>query len=479
MAPTSILRRLRKEQGGSTIIEVLASALVLALVSTGVLAGLDGAQNQSNQNRLRSVAASLAQADQERLRGLRARELYNRNETREVPVRGAKFSVTSTAGWLLDSGSTEFPCSQKGSYMRIRSSVSWAGMGTRPVTVTSLVTPSGQAGTASATITNRTLVGTPGIAVTMSGPETKTVTTDARGCVFFGQLTPGDYTLSFSGSGGQVDQTGVSAVSKKVTVNAESSVNETFRYDTPGSITAKFNTKRGAADQVPAYAGWALPGSSFVSLSHSGLLQGTKPYVVNPIGTSATMTGLFPFTDAYSVYAGDCPGANPASYTTAPTQAPFAVPNTQIVLPGGAHDVDVRVPAMRLRYRTRASRSSDERWVGVPGQATSTSSSSTVVKLAATAPGCGASTSWYLDNTIWANNTDAGGFIDRPVGRPVEEDWGIPIGTYDICLDLPSGFNPQGDQSSGNYSATAYGVPVKNPEGETVSFSTLVSGDCP
>jgi len=65
---TTFLRRLSWEQGGSTIIEVLASAAILAVVSTGVLTGLDGAQNQSNHNRLRSVAASLVQADQERLR---------------------------------------------------------------------------------------------------------------------------------------------------------------------------------------------------------------------------------------------------------------------------------------------------------------------------------------------------------------------------------------------------------------------------
>ncbi|HZI91029.1 MAG TPA: carboxypeptidase-like regulatory domain-containing protein [Thermoleophilaceae bacterium] len=394
-----------------------------------------------------------------------------------MPVRGAQFSVSSTATWLLDSG-TEFPCSQKGNYMRIRSSVSWPGMGTKPVTVTSLATPSGQAGTASATITDRSLAGMPGIAVTMSGPETKTVTTDAKGCVFFGQMQPGDYTLAFSRSG-HIDPTGVGAVSKRVTVNSESSVNETFRYDLPGSITARFNTKRGDALQAPAYAGWALPGASFVSLSHSGLLQGTKPYVVDPIGTSATMTGLFPFTDAYSVYAGDCPGANPSSYTTAPTQPPFAVPNTQTVLPGGSHTVDVRVPAMRLRYRTKATNASDEYWVGVPGQETITSPSSTVVKLTATAPGCGGSTSWHLDDTLWANNSDAGGFIDRPVGRAVAEDWGIPIGTYNLCLDLPNGFDPQGDLPSGNYSATAFSVPVKDPAGETVSFSSLVLGDCP
>ena len=486
------LHRVRSEESGSTIIEVLASAIVLALVSVGVLSGLDGATNQSNQNRLRSVAASVAQADQERLRGLRARQLFDRNETRTVDVRGAKFSVNSTAAWLLDSGGTDFPCSAKGNYMRIRSAVSWPGMGTQPITVTSLVTPSGQAGTISATITSRSLIGLPGIAVTMSGPETKTVTTDDRGCVFFGQLQPGQYLLTFS-KPGYIDPTGVNPVTKEITVNAESTVTETFRYDQPGSITAHFNTKRGGDDPVASYPGWGTPGTAFTSLSHSGLLQGTKSYAVNPVATSATMTNLFPFTDAYSVYAGGCPGANPSSYTTAPTTAPFAVPNNQVVMPGGAHALDVRVPSVRLRYRTQENDDDDERWVAVPAKNTTSATATglTVVQLTATSPGCGGVTNWSMDDctgnpqpvspacTPSTVTTDTGGWIDRPQGRALLEDWGVPVGTYDICIDLANSYNPVGTQSSGNYRATATNVMIKDPAGETVGFDQLTTGDCP
>jgi len=494
-----LLRRLRSEEAGTTIIEVLASAIVLALVSVGVLAGLDGAQNQSNQNRLRSVAASLAQADQERLRGLRTSQLYNRNETRTVPVRGAQFSVNSTAAWLLDSGTTDFPCSGKGNYMRIKSSVSWPGMGTKPVSVTSLVTPPGQAGTVSATITSSALVGLPGIAVTMTGPQTKTETTDARGCVFFGQLQPGAYALTFS-KPGHIDPDGVNAVSRDITTNAESTVNETFRYDQPGSITANFNTKRGSAAQVPSHPGWGIPGAAFASLSHSGLLQGTKSYTVaapspitNPYATSATMNNLFPFSDGYSVYAGGCPGANPASYTTAPTTSPFAVPNNQIVLPGGSHSVPVRLPAVRFRYRTQENSQSNERWVAVPAKNTTSANATglTVAKLTATSPGCGGVTSWNLDDcsgtpqpvspacTPSDVNSDTGGYLDRPQGRPLGEDWGAPIGSYDFCVDIANSYNPQGTQGSGNYKGTATNVMVKNPAGETVDLNDLTTGDCP
>jgi hypothetical protein len=290
-------------------------------------------------------------------------------------------------------------------------------------------------------------------------------------------MTAGEYNMTFS-KPNHVDPTGVNVVTKPITVNPEASVAEIFRYDQPGSITARFNTKRGAAAAVPAYPGWGPPGTAFTSLSHSGLLQGTRSYVVNPPGTEATITNLFPFTDGYSVYAGGCPGANPASYTMAPTPPPFAVPNTQTVLPGGAHTVDVRVPALRFRYRAKASSPSSEYWVGMPGQNLSTSSPTTVAKLTATAPGCGGQMSYSLDSTLFANNTDAGGFIDRPVGRPVSEDWGIPIGTYDICVDTVVNFDPRGTQGSGRYRGVAINVPIKDPDGELVSFD-LQSGSCP
>ena len=326
----------------------------------------------------------------------------------------------------------------------------------------------------------------------MTGPQTKTETTDARGCVFFGQLQPGDYVLTFS-KPGYVDPTGVNAVSKDITLNAESMVSETFRYDQPGSITANFNTKRGSAVQVASYPGWGTPGTAFASLSHSGLLQGTKSYTVNPVATSATMSNLFPFTDSYSVYAGGCPGANPASYTTAPTTTPYAVPNNQIVLPGGSHTVNVRVPAARFRYRTQENTQSNERWVAVPAKNTTSSTATglTVVKLTATSPGCGGVTSWNMDDcsgtpqpvapacTPSDVNSDSGGYLDRPQGRALSEDWGVPIGAYDICVDIANSYNPQGTQGSGNYKGTATNVMVKDPAGETVDLNDLSTGDCP
>ena len=46
------------------LIEVMVGALILAITTTAVLNGLDGAQKTGGRNKARSVAAALAEQDQ-------------------------------------------------------------------------------------------------------------------------------------------------------------------------------------------------------------------------------------------------------------------------------------------------------------------------------------------------------------------------------------------------------------------------------
>ena len=52
------------------LVEVMVGAVVLAIVTTALLNGIDGAQSQGTTNKARSTAAALAEQDQERLRAL-------------------------------------------------------------------------------------------------------------------------------------------------------------------------------------------------------------------------------------------------------------------------------------------------------------------------------------------------------------------------------------------------------------------------
>ena len=52
------------------LIEVMVGALILAITTTAILSGIDGAQKTGGRNKARSVAAALAEQDQERMRAM-------------------------------------------------------------------------------------------------------------------------------------------------------------------------------------------------------------------------------------------------------------------------------------------------------------------------------------------------------------------------------------------------------------------------
>src|SRR4051794_38502137 len=63
-----LARRLSRGESGFALIEVMMSALLVAIVSVGVLAGIDASSATSGSTKARGIAASIAQDDQERLR---------------------------------------------------------------------------------------------------------------------------------------------------------------------------------------------------------------------------------------------------------------------------------------------------------------------------------------------------------------------------------------------------------------------------
>src|SRR3954471_3142660 len=93
-----LLRRLSGEQSGFALIEVMVSALIVAIVSVGVLAGIDASSATTGSNKARGIAASMAQDDQERLRSMQPDDLAAlRFQSRTVTVDGVNYTVTSDA----------------------------------------------------------------------------------------------------------------------------------------------------------------------------------------------------------------------------------------------------------------------------------------------------------------------------------------------------------------------------------------------
>ena len=111
------------------LIEVMVGALILAITTTAVLSGLDGAQKTGGRNKARSVAAALAEQDQERMRSLPVADLLplvTTPYTRPVAVKGVNYTVTSSASYATDPGSASTGCSASAktqTNLRILSSV--------------------------------------------------------------------------------------------------------------------------------------------------------------------------------------------------------------------------------------------------------------------------------------------------------------------------------------------------------------------
>jgi type II secretory pathway pseudopilin PulG len=466
-AARALLARLRNEQSGFTLIETLVSAAMVVLVSVGVLKTLDAAATRSGEQKSQSVAAGLAQQDQERLRAYRAQELNNYSETRcfgraaggglnpdpECNDPG-RYTVKSRSDWVSDtSGTRSCGTGARADYLRISSTVVWiepddAETGPRRVSLASIVAPRvgsfGDEGSLSIEVLDRNGVGRSGVGVSVTGPKALSGATDNNGCLFFGYLPEGSYTVNVS-EPGYVDANGNATVSRPFGVVEGSVTSAVIEYDQAGTINATFDTQKGAVAPQVAQA-------EYVSISHSGLAApGWRAYGNGTLQSSYAMGSLFPFPapNTYAVYSGNCPGANPANYGQSPKTA--APP------PAGSAAVTVREVALRVRRGTN----------DLP-----TSTPKVTLTWAANLPPargggptfCGGTTNYSISPSSWV----------RRQGTASPGDPGVPYGTYNICAE----WRP--NASSPWQKLVSNGVEVSGVTGTIVALPTSgPNGTCP
>src|SRR5829696_7518106 len=138
----SCLRQIARSERGGALVEIMMSALLVALAATAVFKGIDGATATSSQSKSRAVAVTLAHEDQERLRSMDPRKLASYAPTpAKKTVNGLEYTITSTADWVSDRGDAE-SCSKgdgRITYVKISSKVQWPEMiGSKPVTASSI-----------------------------------------------------------------------------------------------------------------------------------------------------------------------------------------------------------------------------------------------------------------------------------------------------------------------------------------------------
>jgi Tfp pilus assembly protein PilV len=405
-------RNALRPERGSMLIEVMVGALVLAITTTAVLNGLDGAQSFGGRNTARSVAASLAEQDQERMRAMPTSDLVayvNTPYTRPVTVDGVQYTVTSSAAYAADTGGASTSCSATAktqTNLRIASSVT--SRGTRgPVDLVGLVTPpagtgfnAGQ-GRLIVKVVDRNQDGIQGVNVNLAGTASRSEQTNAAGCAIFPFAQAGSYTATISRLG-LVGWNGETELTKSLTATAgQTTTYGAYELDQPSRVDAVFDTRVGTTT-VDAKARWITVNNSKLSAQRLVVDSGAQ-------NTTVSAEDLYPFLDGYGVYAGQCPLVNNPGGAL-----PNAAPD-----PGQAATVSpkVRVPSINIRVVNSTSTTSSS----APGQ-----SGYTIVVKPAASDNCANSFPTQTSASRTYGGTTYAGAIPEP---------GYPYGSYTVCAE--------------------------------------------
>ena len=344
--------RLRAERG-SVLVEVMVGAVVLAIATLAILNGIDGAESAGAKNKARSVQASLAQQDIERMRSMPLSQLDGLNQTRTVNVAGVDYTVVSRTDWVSDKLGV-INCSAtnaQAEYLKLTSKVTSPITGSKPQTQTGLLTPgtgqlSNTNGTATVQLSDRNGAALAGKTVGLSGASTQSATTNALGCAVFGYIPAGSYSITVSCCVTNDSEPATDAI----TVYAGRASYNAMQVDVPAKVRASFTQPVGQTFTTSML--WDQ-----ITVKNGNLLGvgGTKIFT-STTGRNATVdgAGLYPYLDGVGVYAGSCAANNPEAY-----KANYFVPGAPrgwtALNPGdNPRTVSVEMPTLRVLRHARA-----------------------------------------------------------------------------------------------------------------------------
>ena len=445
-----------RSDAGFTLIEVLVSALMVVLLSGAAATSLVATTDSSSDLRVHADAEALAQQNQAQMHGLNVDQLSNLNSALPaVSLNGVSFTVTETATYVSASSGVASCTHPSADYLQTTSTVTWSNMGNRaPVTVSSILTPTVGSidpthGTLAVSATNAGGAGNPGMNVAISGPSAASELTTATGCVLFGDLPAGTYTVRVSPpSGIYVDAKTGNAVTPSAPDTASINVvagtipaSASFDLDQSGSITYSFTDAfpppggltAPVTPTVPAVVAFntymSLPSSRVCTLADAAcppVGNADTSFPASDWGGASgqvTATPLFPFTSPYSLYAGICGSDDPHVVSSgAVTDASAAVSA------GGNTPVTLTLPAMVVKLYSGASTGTSE--MALPAGA----------HLIITDTGCNVRYIGYLGAAPTVATNQAALPLN-PSYPPSSNDTGIlafpgmPYGNYTVCYD--------------------------------------------
>ncbi len=369
-----------RDQGFTLIEVIVAFGLLLTMVAASLVI-LSSAQSATRDNSRRTTALNLAarelsitaDAFNSGVRGPNTIEvgtvanpspLTAQDDVGEpLVINNVAYTVQRRATWTSVGSTAESACDEgttaELAYLRVRVAVSWAGGEDRPVTMTTILTPSkgtyytDSDGHIGLKVIDRDGKPRAGQAVSISGPESATETTDENGCVLFSFLTAGSYRISLSDAG-YVDSSGKSPSTTTAAVVAGQIWKGTVSYDQAATITATLQPPIGyllpeglttttTANRTPLA----------IMLGNSGLLPNGFAAATSTTGLSTVVVkNLWPYASGYEVWAGKCLDNDPDF----PEYAGGARSGPVTSTPGGVGSVDVPLVGFTVRNSGGSSR---------------------------------------------------------------------------------------------------------------------------
>ncbi len=356
----TFLTNTAQREDGLTLIEVVITTLLVALIAVGTLTGFQTIDRASADERFHDEAVLLAAQSQEQLRSDPASTLDNlvgaANHARTYTTTIDKniYTIKQEANYFNESkpgsdclatGATESSAKNDGDYLRVTSSVTWPQLNAtnrKAVTESSIVTPpDGSALEIDATNganPEEALSGVSSI-VKYTGVEASQLTTvegttGTAGCVVFGGIPATSAKVEIKELSGYVTESGAPKVpTKEVTIAPNITTHDPVVLNEGGAIAVNFT-----------YGGKQVGGSTFVA-AHEGAInaneftvgaakfeyesgvekkyktvttesgQGYSTSATTPIASAYPTGDLFPFPYSstiqkfkkkWQVYAGDC-----------------------------------------------------------------------------------------------------------------------------------------------------------------------------
>ena len=399
-----------RDQEGFILIEVLVSALILAIVAGAVLALITATTRSAASERDHSIAYALAQEDQARLRTMRIASLNDLDPPpRKETIGGTTFYVESRGKFVNNTTGTS-SCTGEGAsadYVELTSTVSSDAL-LHPVSIHSIVSPSTESltpnhGTFAFQAKNAAGEPLSGVSISGTGPGNFNGVTDEEGCANFADVPAGNYEVT-TYANGLINPEGKETATKGMGVEASATQQVVLYFDRAATIKASFTYKEpGSGKSVAA----PIDSMELFNAENEdkAITSGT------PGGTGASTREdkvVYPFKTPYAVYAGSCETNNPDPKNEGVNSAAIA---NLTVTPGSTATATIQVPALNV-YTT---------YNGAKVQG---------AEVVVTDTQC-----QYNTKSVKREfKTDKAGHIALPTAEAAEtEAVGLPYGEYKVC----------------------------------------------